>query len=141
MSSELTLVNVTDRPPEEVVVRSQTGHAEIIDALAPEWSRLCDQLPDNEPLFRPEWIRACLSAFFPMREVILLTAWSGERLLAVLPLMKEKTSVSGLPATRLTVVATVHSFRVGLVGRNGPEGDDATRAMWGAIQQIPGWDV
>jgi len=61
--------------------------------------------------------------------------------MAVLPVLKEKTWFSGLPVTRLSLVATVHSFRVGMVRRGGAEGDEAVRALWEAIQQMPGWDV
>ncbi|HET9790855.1 MAG TPA: GNAT family N-acetyltransferase [Candidatus Angelobacter sp.] len=141
MLSEPSLVTTADLPGQKIVVQCQTGQAEIIDALAPAWSRLCDELQDAEPFFRPEWTRACHLAFFPDSEVILLSAWSAERLVAVLPLMKERTWFSGLPVTRLSLVATVHSFRVGMVRREGAEGDEAVRALWDAIEQMPGWDV
>jgi CelD/BcsL family acetyltransferase involved in cellulose biosynthesis len=141
MLSELSLVTTTNLPVQETVIQCQTGQAEIIDALASAWSRLCDELQDNEPFFRPEWIRACIKAFFPNQQATLLSAWSGDRLMAVLPLLKERTWFSGLPVTRLSLVATVHSFRVGMVRREGAEGDEAVRALWEAIQQMPGWDV
>jgi CelD/BcsL family acetyltransferase involved in cellulose biosynthesis len=141
MLSELNLVTTTNLPVQETVIQCQTGPAEIIDGLEPAWSLLCDELQDSEPFFRPEWIRACLKAFFPTQQVTLLSAWSADRLLAVLPLLKERTWFCGLPVTRLSLVATVHSFRVGMVRREGAEGDEAVRALWEAIQQMPGWDV
>ena len=141
MLSEPTLANVTNSRAQEIVIRVQTGQAEIIDALTPAWSRLCDELQDTEPFFRPEWIGACLKAFFPTQQVTLLSAWSADRLLAVLPLLKERTWFCGLPVTRLSPVATVHSFRVGIVRRAGAEGDEAVRALWQAIRQTPEWDV
>jgi CelD/BcsL family acetyltransferase involved in cellulose biosynthesis len=143
MLSELSSVSVTDlrAPEQEILIQSQTGKAEIIDGLGPAWSCLCEELQDSEPFFRPEWIRACLTVFFPNQQVTLLSAWSADRLLAVLPLLKERTWFCGLPVMRLSLVATVHSFRVGMVRREGAEGDEAVRALWEAIQQMPGWDV
>jgi hypothetical protein len=141
MLSELSLVTTTNLPVQETVIQCQTGQAEVIDGLAPAWSLLCDELQDSEPFFRPEWIRACLTAFFPNQQVTLFSAWSADRLMAVLPLMKERTWFCGLPVTRLSLVATVHSFRVGMVRREGPEGDEAVEAIWEAIREIPEWDV
>ena len=99
------------------------------------------RIAGTEPFFRPEWIGACLKAFFPTQQVTLLSAWSADRLLAVLPLLKERTWFCGLPVTRLSLVATVHSFRVGIVRRAGAEGDEAVRALWQTIRQMPEWDV
>ena len=141
MLSEPSLVTTPHFPAQETVIQWQTGQAEIIDGLEPAWSLLCDELQHSEPFFRPEWIRACLKAFFPNQQLTLLSAWSGDRLMAVLPVLKEKTWFSGLPVTRLSLVATVHSFRVGMVRREGAEGDEAVRALWEAIRQMPGWDV
>jgi CelD/BcsL family acetyltransferase involved in cellulose biosynthesis len=142
MLSDLLLgTATTEIPGQTTAIQCQTGHAEIIDGLAPAWSLLCDELQNGEPFFRPEWIRACLTAFFPNQQVTLLSAWLDDRLMAVLPLIQEKTWFCGLPVTRLKLVATVHSFRVGMVRREGAEGDEAVRALWEAIQQMSGWDV
>jgi CelD/BcsL family acetyltransferase involved in cellulose biosynthesis len=60
---------------------------------------------------------------------------------AVLPLMRERSFVSGLPAVSLTVPANVHCFRVGLSVCPGEEGEAALRAVWQAVKELPGWNM
>lgn len=135
----------TKIPGKNLSLRVQTGGAEIVQALAADWRLLCDECGDNEIFYRPEWIQAYLSAFAPQATIILISAWSGERLRAVLPLLRERSwgwaTTGGLPAARLTVPANVHCFRVGLPVCPGEEGEQALHAIWQAVKELPGWSV
>jgi CelD/BcsL family acetyltransferase involved in cellulose biosynthesis len=126
---------------QEFAVRVQTGGAELVDGLADDWRRLCDESGEEEIFYRPEWIQAYLLAFAPQARTILISAWAGDRLCAVLPLIRQRTWVGGLPAVSMTVPANVHCFRVGLPICRGEEGEAALRAVWQAVKELPGWTI
>jgi hypothetical protein len=130
---------------EKLALRIETGGAELVRALAPAWRALCDQAGDNEIFYRPEWTEAYLSAFAPQAKITLISAWAGDHLCGVLPLVRERVfgwaTSSGLPAVRLSVPANVHCFRVGLTVGPGEEGEAALRALWQAMKELPGWNV
>lgn len=130
---------------EKLAVRIETGGADMVRALAPAWRRLCDEGGDNDIFYRPEWTEAYLSAFAPQTTITLISAWAGERLQGVLPLQRERAwgwaTTGGLPATRLSVPANVHCFRVGLTVSAGEAGESVLRAMWQAVKELPGWNV
>jgi CelD/BcsL family acetyltransferase involved in cellulose biosynthesis len=128
-------------PGQQIEVRVQTGGAELVEDLAGDWRRLCDASGEEEVFYRPEWIQAFLNAFAPEARIILITAWSGGRLSAVLPLMRERAWLGGLPAATLTVPANVFCFRIGLPACRGEEGEAALRAVWQAVKDLPGWNL
>ena len=41
--------------PAAPTVASEEGGVDVIDRLAEEWRRLCDEGPGDEPFYRPEW--------------------------------------------------------------------------------------
>jgi CelD/BcsL family acetyltransferase involved in cellulose biosynthesis len=122
-------------------VRIATGGVEILQQLAPEWRRLWEQLPENEPSYRPEWVEASLRAFFPDSKLVLISAWAGQRLKAVLPLRRERRSMSGLPVNKLLPIANAHGIRTGLVHAPGELGQEAIRVIWNAVQGLSGWNL
>ncbi len=73
----------------ELTTQIHIGRAEVINLLADRWQELCDQTR-CAPFHRPEWIAAYLQVFESDSEVVLLTASAGERLVAVLPLIRKK---------------------------------------------------
>jgi CelD/BcsL family acetyltransferase involved in cellulose biosynthesis len=135
----------TQIPDTNLSLRVQTGGAEILQEVAADWRALCDECGDDEIFYRPEWIQAYLLAFAPQARIILISAWSGERLRAVLPLMRQRSwgwaTAGGFPAAGLTVPANVHCFRVGLPVCPGEEGEAALHAIWQAVKELPGWNV
>lgn len=128
-------------PGEKLAVRVQTGGAEIVEQLAADWRRLCDESTDSEIFYRPEWMLAYLNAFAPKAQVTVISAWDSNRLRGVLPLVRQRTWISGLPATSITVPANVHCFRVGLACCSGVEGKQVLRSLWQAMKELPGWSV
>ena len=131
----------TTIPGAKLTVRLQTGGADLIQELAADWRSLCDEAGDNEIFYRPEWTQAYLSAFAPQMKITLISVWAGQRLRALLPLVREQIWITGLPAVRLTLPANVHCLRVGLAICTGEEGDEALRALWQAVKELPGWNI
>src|SRR6478752_5227737 len=93
----------------QLAVRVRSGGVELLEALEADWRNLCDATSD-EIFYRPEWTLAYLRAFAPQAKLTVLTAWAGERLRGILPLVRERAWFGGLPAARLTLPANVHCF-------------------------------
>ena len=126
----------------EVALTTQihTGRAEVIDVLADRWQKLCDETR-CAPFHRPEWIAAYLQVFESDSEVVLLTASAGERLVAVLPLIRKQCWYAGVPLTKLTGAANVHSVRFDILRSACPAGQASIQALWQAIKRMPGWHL
>jgi CelD/BcsL family acetyltransferase involved in cellulose biosynthesis len=124
-----------------ITVHAEVGGLEAIERLAPEWRRLCMKAANDEPFYRPEWIGAWLQAFHPGRDLIVVTAYVGDRLTGVLPLIEKKGFVHGLPVRKLSGAANVHSCRFDILREAGPEGDATVLAIWQFIRDRSKWDL
>src|SRR5688572_7932853 len=89
------------------------GGCEVIAALAAEWIALCGEGASSEPFYRPAWFAAFTASF--QSRVSLLTVRFGGRLRAVLPMMRARTAVHGIPARKLQGVFNPNSQRFDLV--------------------------
>src|SRR5579859_5628014 len=125
----------------ELSVRVRHGGRELIDQIAPAWRLLCDESGDEEVFYRPEWAHAYLQAFEPKADVILITAWAGERLRGILPLVQHRIIVAGLPIVKLSLPANFHSARASLTICPGEEGEVALKTLWQATKSLPRWDM
>ncbi|MEX2245794.1 MAG: GNAT family N-acetyltransferase [Dehalococcoidia bacterium] len=65
------------------------AHVEDFDRVCGEWSGLLAQLPAPIPFVTPAWQRVWLEHFRAGREVCVLTARDGERLVGVAPLLRD----------------------------------------------------
>src|SRR5215472_1248713 len=140
-SIRMKAVAEVETPVEKLAVRVQTGGAELIEELSADWQRLSEESSDGEIFYRPEWMLAYLKAFGRQAKVTVISAWTGDRLHGVLPLVSERRWMSGLPATGVTIPANVHCFRVGLTCCPGAEGKETLRSLWKAMKELPGWHV
>jgi CelD/BcsL family acetyltransferase involved in cellulose biosynthesis len=137
----MTVAHGQEIPGTQLSVRVQRGGQELVEQIAGEWRRLCDESGDEEVFYRPEWAQAYLQAFEPKADVIVISAWAGERLRGILPLVRRRAFVSGFPITTLTVPANVHSLRASLTVCPGAEGQAVLHALWQATKDLPRWDL
>ena len=128
-------------PRTKLSVRVQHGGGELVDQIACEWRRLCDESGDEEVFYRPEWAQAYLRAFEPKADVILISAWAGTKLRGILPLVRRRIIVAGLSIVKLTLPANVHSLRASLTVCPGEEGAAVLNALWQAAKNLPQWDT
>jgi CelD/BcsL family acetyltransferase involved in cellulose biosynthesis len=124
----------------EVSVRVQSGGIELVEQIADAWRQLCDESSD-EVFYRPEWAQAYLRAFNPRAEVIVLSAWAGDKLRGVLPLVRHRVRAYGFPIIKLSVPANIHALRVSLTVCAGDEGAAVLKALWQSAKKLPQWDV
>ncbi len=127
--------------PEHVVVSTHRGGVEVIDNLADEWRNLCAETADDQPFYRPEWIRAHCRAFLFDPTLLLLTARINGKLCLVLPLVEERTCFAGVPVRKLRSPVNAHGGRFDGVRSSSPESDAAVTAAWNFLNGSNSWEV
>ncbi len=130
-----TLANVIPSKPIDVV--SVEDHEGFV-ALEREWNALV--VSHNNYLFlRHEFFRLWLESFAPQARLRVLTGRDGDgRLVAVLPLMMESSSLRGLSTREAAAVANSHSCQFDMVAA------DPTAAGRAFLEYLAGrndWDV
>jgi CelD/BcsL family acetyltransferase involved in cellulose biosynthesis len=123
-----------------VVAKIEIGGEEVVQRLAGPWEQLCVE-SGCAPFHRPEWIAAYLRAFEPRSEVVLLTANAGDRLVAVLPLIRKQCWFAGIPLLKLTGTANIHSVRFDMLRSSCPAGEAALGAIWSLLKRTSGWHM
>jgi CelD/BcsL family acetyltransferase involved in cellulose biosynthesis len=137
----MTVAQGQQIPGTQLSVRVQRGGRELVEQITGEWRRLCDESGDEEVFYRPEWAQAYLQAFEPKADVVMISAWAGERLRGILPLVRRRAFISGFPVATLAIPANVHSLRASLTVCPGAEGQAALQALWQATKNLPRWDL
>ena len=112
----------------------------MIRSFSAPWERLCEEV-HSAPFSRPEWIAAYIRAFEPQSDFVLVTASAGDRLVAILPMVRRKCFYAGVPVTKLAGPANSHSIQFDVLRVPGPEGDAAIPAMWQELKRTSGWQV
>jgi len=116
------------------------GGVEIIVRIFAEWTTLCDEGASNHPFFNPEWFVAFVKNFDC--GILLLTVRYGEKLRAVLPLMRKKESLHGIPVRKLQAVFNLNTQRFDLIhGADETERKKVVKALWKEIKKQTKWDV
>ncbi len=133
LSSVHEILNVTSS---EVLI----GGIETIQSVEGEWRQLCEDT-NCDPFLRPEWIRNYSHAFERANDVVLLTARIGNRLTAVLPLIRKRARFAGMPVLKLVGAANSHSVRFDILRAPGPEGDAAIEVVWRLLKRRPHWHL
>jgi CelD/BcsL family acetyltransferase involved in cellulose biosynthesis len=96
---------------------------------------------NDQPFYRPEWIRAYLRVFVPGAKIRLITAGVNGRLSLVLPLVQEWSRFSKVPLRKLRSPVNFWAGRFDAIRRSGPEGDAAVSATWEHLKKAEGWDL
>ena len=139
MSGSVIQIHAHAPAPSEVQLRK--GGVELVDVFTDRWLGLCRESGIDAPFYHPAWIGAYLRAFESRARVLLVTAHSGERLTAVLPLIQERATLCGIPVRKLRGAANAHCNRFDLVRAAGGEGDAAVRLIWETLCKRSDWDV
>ena len=127
-------------PKESFQTEILSGGVEIIEKIFDEWIELCEEGACNEPFFRPEWFVAFVENF--EKEIRLLTVRSGGKLRAVLPLVKRKGNLHGVPVRSLKAVYNLNTQRFDLIhGADESERKEIIKAVWKEIKGQPKWQI
>lgn len=108
--------------------------------LTPEWERLSLCLETPEPFFQPYWLLAFSSMVPSARTATVVTVRDRGSLEGILPLIQASNCFGGIRARTLRSLSGTHSCRFDLVCNEQSRGP-ITRAIWGALQAEPSWDI
>ena len=122
-------------------VSSERGGIELIDQWAEEWRNLCAEAVDDQPFYRPEWIKAFFRNFGREKKVRLISVRSQKHLCLLLPLLEELATFSKVPLRRLRSPVNGTCGRFDAVRQVGQEGDAAIQATWDYLKKLDGWDL
>jgi CelD/BcsL family acetyltransferase involved in cellulose biosynthesis len=128
-------------PAASVVVSSHRGGVEVLNRFAVEWNELSDHAVEDQPFFRPDWIRAYLRAFEPQCKLLVVTARVAGRLVLILPLIDEIATFSKVPVRRLRAPVNGSSSRFDAVRRAGHDEEAAIVFTWQHLREMGGWDL
>jgi CelD/BcsL family acetyltransferase involved in cellulose biosynthesis len=117
------------------------GGPEVLESLAPEWGRLCENRAWNQdPFCRPEWSIAYSHAYERKPQIFGVTAHVDGRLVAVLPLIWMPELFWGVPVRMLRQCADEARFDLALIGDEA-EAAAAIKAVWRRLRDDISWDV
>jgi len=119
----------------------QVGGAELIQPIAGQWLELCRRQEKPTPFNNPFFIEAHLNAFAPGQQLVLATAYRGDQLQAVVPLIEERTSFCGLPVRKLRGAANANSAKFDIAVAPGKDGEQAIDEIWRMLRERKTWDV
>jgi CelD/BcsL family acetyltransferase involved in cellulose biosynthesis len=127
-------------PSRSVTARVEVGGPELVRRVADRWERLCEET-GSLPFYRPEWIAAYLKAFETGSQVVLMTASEGDRLVAVLPLIRKRAWFAGVPIWKLAGAANIHCSQFDILQSSCEAGEASIRAFWNLLKGMPSWNV
>jgi len=117
-----------------------TGGLEMIGKISTDWTALCNEGASSTPFFRPEWFAGFVRNF--EKRVDLVTVNLDGRLRAVLPLVKKRAVLNGLPVRKLQAVYNLNTQRFDLIhGAGETDRKYVVRSIWETISKTRGWDV
>ena len=117
-----------------------TGGIELIDQISVEWTELCDEGASGEPFLRPEWFSAFVKNFGD--DIQLLTVRRDGVLRALLPILKKRGVLHGVPVRKIQAVYNLNTPRFDLVhGADETERKAIVDAVWRTLRGVSGWDV
>ena len=125
---------------------SNAATTEIIEtyedllALEGEWNDAVERAHVPHPFLRHEWIRTWWDAFGSQRDLHIILVRTDGRITGIAPLMRESTTVYGLPVRRIALLANDHTPRIDFViaGNAG----EVYSSIWGVlVRDLDRWDV
>src|SRR5438445_9137166 len=104
------------------------------------WNETVERAGMGHPFLRHEWLRTWWECFGTGHRLHILMIKSGDRILAIAPLLRESARMYGVPIRRLRLLHNDHTPRADLIVAERPE--ESYRAIWKALsEERERWDV
>jgi len=116
-------------------------------ALESEWNDAVERADIPHPFLRHEWVRTWWDSFAAPstrgqanRQLHIIVVRDDDRIVGIAPLMRESTTIYGLPIKRLALIANDHTPRTDIIVAG--KADDVYRAIWNTLRDdMDHWDV
>src|SRR5947209_15236313 len=86
-------------------------------AMEEEWNDLVTA-HNNSLFLRHEFLRVWFESFAPGERLEILTGWSSGRLVAALPLIRQRGSIRGMPMLEMAGTSNAHSGRFDMIAED-----------------------
>ncbi len=118
---------------------------EVCGELCPDeylqrWRQITASRPFAEPFYQPEWFHAGFETHARYKPRYLVSAWEGDNLRGILPLMYDNQISRGIPARVFRSMSWIHSCRFDLI-HDGVAPQQSAEYMWKAFLDNKDWDV
>jgi CelD/BcsL family acetyltransferase involved in cellulose biosynthesis len=90
-------------------------NAQDFVALEPMWSQLTDETGQTSPFLSYDWFWCCWHGVWPQRRPEILVVEDGDTPIAIIPLMRWKARLYGLPVHYMSFLESPHSPIIDLV--------------------------
>jgi CelD/BcsL family acetyltransferase involved in cellulose biosynthesis len=108
--------------------------------LEADWNDAVERAQVTHPFLTHEWFRTWWECFGAGRSLHIVIARQDGQIVAIAPLMRERTHTYGVPARTLDLLHNDHTPRADFIIA-GPR-DEAYRAIWQALQKTADeWDI
>ena len=109
-------------------------------ALEAEWNEAVERARIGHPFLRHEWLRTWWECFGSGSSLQILVVRRGPQIVAIAPLVRDTTTMYGMPVRRIRLLQNDHTPRADFIVTD----DDAAsyRAIWNALHaERARWDV
>ena len=102
-------------PSPQITTSWQLFLTHVPSAIAEGWRALTTEGHYGEPFYQPGWFIAYAQAFIDRNPSHLITAYAGDRLVGVLPVVDKKHLFGNIPARNLSGLSGIHSSRFDVI--------------------------
>ena len=128
------------RPSPQISTSWQPFLSHLPSTVTEGWRALTTEGHYGEPFFQPEWFVAYAEAFLDREPSHLITAYAGERIVGVLPVVHKKHFFGNIPARTLSGLSGIHSSRFDVIHDPSLSGV-ITASMWESLKRERDWTV
>jgi CelD/BcsL family acetyltransferase involved in cellulose biosynthesis len=108
--------------------------------LEAEWNDAVERAGVTHPFLCHEWFRTWWDCFGGGRALHIIVARRNDKILAIAPLMRERSQAYGIPVRKLDLLHNDHTPRADVIVAG--SADEGYRAIWAALQDTRDeWDL
>ena len=112
---------------------------DVFVSLEAEWNDTVDRAALPHPFLRHEWVRTWWDAFGAGSTLHIVVVRANGRIAAIAPLMRDVTTMYGIPARRIRFIHNDHTPRTDFIIAT--DAADSYDVIWNTLRRDTAWDV